>query len=58
MCYDLIIRFTKSFRNGEVYGNLNEEDLSTQHDQQKEDPRIFAADEHQGGTEDIEAQKG
>ena len=38
--------------------HLNEKDLSTQYDQQEEDPWIFAADEYQGGTEGIEAQKG
>jgi hypothetical protein len=37
---------------------LNEKDLSTEYDQQKEDPWIFAADEYQGGTKDIETQKG
>jgi ribonuclease P protein component len=37
---------------------LNEKDLSTQYDQQKKDPWIFAADEYQRGTEGIEAQKG
>jgi len=42
----------------EAYGRLNEEDVSTEYDQQKEDPWILAADEYQGGAEDIEAQKG
>jgi hypothetical protein len=37
---------------------LNEKDLSTQYNQQKKDPWIFAADEYQGGTEGIEPQKG
>jgi hypothetical protein len=37
---------------------LNETDLSTEYDQQKEDPWVFAADEYQGGTEGIETQKG
>jgi hypothetical protein len=37
---------------------LNEKDLSTQYNQQKENPWIFAADEYQGGTEGIAAQKG
>ena len=39
-------------------GQLNEENLSTKYDQQKEDARIFAADEYQGGKIGIEAQKG
>jgi hypothetical protein len=38
--------------------HLNEKDLSTEYDQQKENPWIFAADEYQGGTKDIETQKG
>ena len=42
----------------EDYKRLNEKDLSTQHDQQKENPWIFAADEYQRGTKDIETQKG
>jgi len=42
----------------EVYGQFDEENLSTKYDQPKEDTWIFAADEHQGGKAGIEAQKG
>jgi hypothetical protein len=43
---------------GRYTGQLNEENLSTKHYQQKEDARIFAADEHQGRKIGVEAQKG
>jgi ribonuclease P protein component len=39
-------------------GQLDEEDLSTKHNQQKEDTRFFAADEHKGWTPGIEASQG
>jgi hypothetical protein len=56
MCYDLINLLKILVEEDEE--RLDETDLSTQYDQQKKDPWIFAADEYQGGTESIETQKG
>jgi hypothetical protein len=46
-----------NYREG-IRDKHNEENLSTKYDQQKEDARIFAADEHQRGKVSFEAQKG
>jgi ribonuclease P protein component len=54
--FKLII--SKSLCKRRHTGRFHEENLPTEYDQQKEDARIFTADEYQRGKTGIETQKG